>query len=74
MTEYPLRVTDKEGSYLTDSLENRIYAYDYNVDDGSLSNRMLFVDTLAVGLPEGTFPDGLCLDSEGCIWSARSVI
>lgn len=58
-------------SYLTDSLVNRIYAYDYN--DGELSNRRVFVDPLAQGLPEGTFPDGLCFDSEGGIWSARFV-
>ena len=59
-------------SYLTDSLKNRIYVYDYN--DGELSNRRLFVDALIQGLPEGTFPDGLCLDSEGCIWSARWLV
>ena len=55
--------------YFTDSLVNRIYAYDY--DNGNISNRRLFVDSLALGLPEGTFPDGLCIDSDGGIWSAR---
>ena len=57
--------------YFTDSLNNRIYMYDY--DDGKLSNKRLFVDTLAIGLPSGTFPDGLCIDSEGGVWSARFV-
>ena len=56
-------------SYLTDSLVNRIYAYDYN--DGKLSNRRDFVNALELGLPERTYPDGLCIDSEGGIWSAR---
>ncbi|EJD03564.1 regucalcin [Fomitiporia mediterranea MF3/22] len=60
---------DEKTMYLTDSLVNRIYAYDYN--DGVLSNKRLFVDTLALGLPKGTYPDGLCIDSEGCVWSAR---
>ncbi|KAH8119819.1 regucalcin [Phellopilus nigrolimitatus] len=60
---------DEKTMYLTDSLVNRIYAYDY--DNGKLSNKRLFIDTLSLGLPTGTFPDGLCLDSEGCIWSAR---
>jgi len=55
--------------YLTDSLANVIYAYDY--DNGELSNRRVFIDCLGQGLPEKTYPDGLCLDSEGCIWSAR---
>ncbi|KAL5533889.1 hypothetical protein ACEPAG_349 [Sanghuangporus baumii] len=60
---------DEKTMYLTDSLVNRIYAYDYN--DGKLSNRRLFIDALALGLPGGTYPDGLCIDNEGCIWSAR---
>ena len=55
--------------YFTDSLVNRIWAYDCN--DGQLANRRLFVDCLALGLPEGTFPDGLCIDSDGGLWSAR---
>lgn len=60
---------DEKIMYFTDSLNNRIYMYDY--DDGKLSNKRLFVDTLAIGLPSGTFPDGLCIDSEGGVWSAR---
>jgi sugar lactone lactonase YvrE len=57
--------------YFTDSLKNVIYAYDY--DDGNISNRRVFADARAQGLPDQTFADGLCIDSEGCIWSARSV-
>lgn len=56
--------------YFTDSLANKIYAYDY--DDGRLSGRRVFVDPLSHGLPEGTYPDGLCIDNAGGIWSARS--
>lgn len=57
--------------FFTDSLINYIYAYDYN--DGKLANRRVFIDSIDRGLPEGTYPDGLCIDSEGGIWSARSV-
>ena len=56
-------------SYFTDSYRNVIYAYDY--DDGNLANRRIFVDAIALGLPENTFCDGLCIDIEGCIWSCR---
>ncbi|KAF8140179.1 regucalcin [Boletus edulis] len=49
--------------YFTDSLTNLIYAYDF--DDGKLSNRQ------NCRLPENTFCDGLCIDDEGYIWSAR---
>ncbi|KNZ71438.1 Regucalcin [Termitomyces sp. J132] len=60
---------DEKIFYFTDSLNNKIYAYDY--DDGNLSNRRLFVDAIALGMPKNTFCDGLCTDSEGGVWSAR---
>ncbi|TFK57168.1 regucalcin [Heliocybe sulcata] len=60
---------DGKTMYFVDSLVNRIYAYDY--DDGEISNRRIFVDALAQGQQWGSFPDGLCIDSEGGIWSAR---
>ncbi|KAI9572890.1 regucalcin [Boletus coccyginus] len=60
---------DEKTMYFTDSLTNLIYAYDF--DDGKLSNRRVVVDAIARGLPEKTFCDGLCIDEEGYIWSAR---
>lgn len=60
---------DGKTMYFTDSLVNKIFAYDYG--DGKLSNRRVAVDALAVGLPEQSFCDGLCVDNEGYIWSAR---
>jgi sugar lactone lactonase YvrE len=48
---------------------NNIFAYDY--DDGQLTNRRLFVNALEKGFPEKTYCDGLCVDDQGCIWSAR---
>ncbi|KAH7107023.1 regucalcin [Auriculariales sp. MPI-PUGE-AT-0066] len=57
--------------YFTDSLVNRIYAYDYKIDTGVVSNRRTFIDACALGYPRTTYCDGLCIDSEGCIWSAR---
>ncbi|KAF8237769.1 hypothetical protein L208DRAFT_1355732 [Tricholoma matsutake] len=60
---------DEKTFYFTDSLTNKIHAYDY--DDGELSNPRVIVDAIALGLPEDSFCDGLCLDNEGCLWSAR---
>lgn len=60
---------DGKTMYFTDSLTNKIYAYDY--DTGKVSNRRVFVDPISHGLPEGTYPDGLCIDNAGGIWSAR---
>lgn len=64
-----MNFSGKEISYFTDSLTNKIHAYDY--DDGELSNRRVFVDAIAQGLPEDTFCDGLCLDDDGGLWSSR---
>jgi sugar lactone lactonase YvrE len=57
------------GSYFTDSRANLIFAYDY--EDGNLTNRRLFVDAMALGLQENSYCDGLCVDTDGYVWSAR---
>jgi sugar lactone lactonase YvrE len=56
-------------SYFTDSLVNLIYMYDYDVEDGTLSNRRTAIDAKQLGYTG--FCDGLCIDTEGAIWSAR---
>ena len=56
----------------TDSFKNKIYAYDY--EDGKVSGKRDFVDALSQGLPDGTYPDGLCIDKDGGVWSARYVL
>lgn len=53
--------------YFTDSAARRIYSYDYNIQNGAVSNRRILV---AVPIEEG-LPDGLAVDAEGCIWSAQ---
>lgn len=59
---------DKKQMYYTDSGKNEIYLFDYNIADGSLSNKRLF---LKVEEEEGIVADGLTMDSEGYVWSAR---
>jgi len=53
--------------YFTDSAARRIYRYDYNIQNGAVSNRRILV---AVPSEEG-LPDGLAVDSKGYIWSAQ---
>jgi sugar lactone lactonase YvrE len=53
--------------YLTDSGEKKIYAYDFEVATGELSNRRVFVDLS----DRDPTPDGLTVDEEGCVWSAQ---
>ncbi len=58
---------DRRGFYWTCSTTRRVFRFDYDEDTGDLTNR---VELIAVPEGEGT-PDGLTLDSEGTIWSAR---
>ncbi|HEU4453090.1 MAG TPA: SMP-30/gluconolactonase/LRE family protein [Longimicrobium sp.] len=53
--------------YLTDSPAQVIHAYDFDADAGTLSRRRTFVDVTG----EDGFPDGLAIDAEGGVWSAR---
>ncbi|KAF5390289.1 hypothetical protein D9757_002850 [Collybiopsis confluens] len=55
--------------YFTDSITNLIYMYDYDVEQGTLNNRRTLVDAKQLGY--GGFCDGLCVDCDGGIWSAR---
>jgi len=58
---------DKKKMYFTDSKKGEIYVFDYNVEDGSLNNQRLFLKVEE----EGIEPDGLTVDAEGYVWSAR---
>ena len=58
---------DHKIMYYTDSHLRVIYAYDFDLDSGSISNRRDFVKVPV----EAGFPDGLTVDSEGFVWSAH---
>lgn len=52
--------------YHTESFRYLIYAYDFDGEAGTLSNRRVFAE---VDRKLGAFPDGLCVDAEGFVWS-----
>jgi len=58
---------DLKRMYFCDSGEKKIFAFDYDRATGNLANRTVLV------APDGSegVPDGLTVDAEGCIWSAR---
>ncbi len=57
---------DNKTMYFVDSLRYVIYAYDFDFEKGTISNRRVFVQlTESFGIP-----DGLTVDSEGCVWVA----
>lgn len=58
---------DRKQLYYTDSAAKQIYLFDYDQSTGALSNRRTFVDVTA----EEGVPDGMTVDAEGYVWSAR---
>ena len=58
---------DRTQMYYTDSPKREIYLFDYDQDTGAITNQRVFIQT-----PEGEgVPDGMTVDAEGCVWSAR---
>lgn len=58
---------DEETFYFTESEANRIYAFDYDRASGDISAQRTFVETPA----DDGVPDGMTVDENGHIWSAR---
>jgi sugar lactone lactonase YvrE len=58
---------DLKTMYLTDSNSRQIFRMDYDWSTGEVGNRQVLI-----AVPdEGTVPDGMAVDREGNIWSAR---
>jgi sugar lactone lactonase YvrE len=52
--------------YHADSIRKMIYAYDYDLEKGTVANRRPFASTEELG----GIPDGATVDADGHIWSA----
>lgn len=59
---------DRTQMYHTDTRTHEIYRYDYDEATGEISNRQVFVH---VSDDDAGRPDGMTVDAEGCVWSAR---
>lgn len=57
---------DNQTFYFTDSGKRTIWAYDFDLQNGSIANRRLLVQLE----PEDGVPDGLAIDAEGGLWTA----
>ena len=57
---------DERRMYYADSLAHRVDVFDYEPEEGLISNRA----TLAEVPAEVGLPDGLCVDVEGFVWLA----
>lgn len=57
---------DNSVMYFVDSMRYVIYAYDFEGISGEVSNRCNFIQVS----PDYGIPDGITVDSEGCLWCA----
>ncbi|MEO0063456.1 MAG: hypothetical protein RLZZ08_2016 [Pseudomonadota bacterium] len=57
---------DDRTLYHADSMRHTIYAYDYDLASGAVSNRRIFFDSSAYG----PIPDGATVDADGNLWVA----
>lgn len=58
---------DQKTMYFTDSPKRILYRYDFNLETGAISNRRIFAQ-----VPDDAgYPDGLCVDQAGYVWSAH---
>jgi len=60
---------DDRTFYVGESFRHAIFAYDFDIEHGSVSDRRVLAE---VGEHGGAFPDGLTVDAEGGVWSAHN--
>jgi len=56
---------DGRTMYFADSPRHKIWAFDYDPDAGEISGERVFA------APHPGFPDGSCVDADGCLWNAE---
>ena len=54
--------------YFSDTWSGEIWAYDYDLDTGNVSNRRTFT---RIDTSTGGAADGATVDAEGCLWNAQ---
>ncbi|MEM8812651.1 MAG: SMP-30/gluconolactonase/LRE family protein [Pseudomonadota bacterium] len=60
---------DDRTFYFADTFKQEIWAYDYDIESGSVSNRRVFASTA----DDSGFADGSTVDAEGCVWNAQVI-
>lgn len=68
-TNGPCFSPDDKTFYVADTFVDEFWAYDYDLETGTLANKRVFAST--GGVPG--VPDGSTVDAEGCLWNAELI-
>lgn len=60
---------DDRTFYFADTFQGEMWAYDYDIGSGTLSNKRLFASFAS----DGGVADGSTVDAEGCLWNAQLI-
>lgn len=63
----PVFSPDDKIMYASETPQGKVFQYDYDATDGSVSNKRLFVQ-----LENGGIPHGIAVDVEGHVWVAAN--
>jgi len=66
-TNGPCWSPDDKTFYVADTFQEEFWAYDYDIESGTATNRRVFATTRG----DGGIADGSTVDSEGCLWNAQ---
>ncbi|XP_051161842.1 regucalcin-like isoform X1 [Leptopilina boulardi] len=59
---------DNKNFYFIDTTTNKVFAYDFDLPSGNISNKRIIIDVKEKGF-QG-FPDGMTIDTDGNLWIA----
>jgi sugar lactone lactonase YvrE len=68
-TNGPCWSPDDKTFYLADTFQEEFWAYDYDIETGTLSNKRVFASTK----DDAGVADGSTVDSEGYLWNAQVI-
>ncbi|XP_046575369.1 LOW QUALITY PROTEIN: regucalcin-like [Haliotis rubra] len=61
---------DNSVMYYIDSIARQVWAFDFDITAGTVSNQRTVADFSSTEIPDMGYPDGMTIDTEGKLWVA----
>ncbi|XP_067669758.1 regucalcin-like isoform X2 [Haliotis asinina] len=61
---------DNNVMYYVDSIPRQVWAFDFDITAGTISNKRTVADFSSTEIHDMGFPDGMAIDTEGKLWMA----